>query len=73
MDAVEDLHQSAFARTVLPQKRVDFAGVDAKIHLVVRYEVSETNRDAAGLEHDRGATRGGFGSQDRHDRPLLRG
>ena len=53
VQAVEDLHQRALAGAVLPQQRVDLAGLNSEVDVLVRDDARETLGDAGHLQHRR--------------------
>ena len=50
VQAVEDVHEGRFARTVLPEERVDLVLADHEVDAVQRGEVAEPLHDAAHLD-----------------------
>ena len=52
VEAVEDAHQRRLARAVLAEQRVDLAGAQVEVDVVVREHARELLRDPAQLEDD---------------------
>ena len=49
-DPVDHLDEGGLARTVFPEKRVDFAGLNGKAHLIVRQHARKALRNALQLQ-----------------------
>ena len=47
MEAVENLHQRAFARAIFAEQRVNFARLDGQIHIVVREHARKALHDVS--------------------------
>jgi hypothetical protein len=51
--SIQDVHQRGLAGAVLAEQRVDLAGFDGEVDVIVRDEATETFRDAAQFESQR--------------------